>query len=74
MRYFGYTELTDKSALMRNEKINQDKLKGKFILNIKEDLPSPMRIEQFANDQIAFYLHKRGDFLERIKGKVKDPL
>ena len=73
MLYFGFTEVIDKSVLsFRQEKINGEKLKGRYKLKIRPDLPSPVRINQFANEAIAFHLHKRGDFFSRLNGKVDE--
>lgn len=69
MCYFGYTELIDKSLCMNELKINAEKLKGRFKLKIKPNLPTPLKITQLANEEISFLLHKRGDFLPRIEGK-----
>jgi hypothetical protein len=44
MLYFKYTELTDKSALMKDGRVNAEKLKGKYKVHIKKDIPSPMKI------------------------------
>jgi hypothetical protein len=49
--------------------VTEEKLKGNFIVNISTKLPEPMRISKFANEPIAFYLHKKRDFLPRLKGK-----
>lgn len=58
----------DKSICREQERINNEKLKGKYMLKIKEQLPPPMRINQFANEPVAFHLHKKRDFFKRLDG------
>lgn len=73
MNYFNYTEIMDKSLCVEEEKINNEKLKGRFMLKIKKELPLPLRISQFANEAVAFHLHKKRDFFRRLDGS-NDPL
>jgi hypothetical protein len=47
----------------------QEKLRGNFKVNIRKDLPEPLRVSQLANEPIAYFLHKKGDFLPRLNGK-----
>jgi len=69
MDYFGFTEVMDKTLLCKErELINHEKLKGRFVLKIKQDLPQPLQIVQFANDSVAFHLHKKRDFFQRLDG------
>ncbi|CDW85246.1 UNKNOWN [Stylonychia lemnae] len=72
MSYFGFTEITDKSKCLEADRMNNEKLKGRFKLKIKKSLPEPMRIAQFANEDVAFHLHKRRDFFRRLEGS-NDP-
>ena len=67
MSYFGFTEIMDKSCLEEG-KVNNEKMKGRFQLKIKKELPPPMRIAQFANEAVAFHLHKKRDFFRRLDG------
>ncbi|CDW90318.1 UNKNOWN [Stylonychia lemnae] len=43
-------------------------MKGRYQLKIREDLPSPIKISQFANEPIAFHLHKKGDIFKKFDG------
>lgn len=36
MSYFGFTEIMDKSMCLEEEKVNNEKLKGRFHLKIKK--------------------------------------
>ncbi len=47
----------------------EEKLRGNFKVNIRKDLPEPLRVSQLANEPISFFLHKKGDFLPRLHGK-----
>jgi len=44
LEYFGFTELLNKSVCVEDRKIIEEKLKGKFKLKIRNDLPEPLRI------------------------------
>ena len=65
----GFTELLNKSVIVDERMVTEEKLKGNFLINISTQLPEPLRIAQFANEPVAFYLHKRRDFLPRLRGK-----
>lgn len=50
--------------MLNNEtKMNLEKLKGRFDLNINPALPKQTKLHKFLNDPIAFYLHKNRLFL-----------
>lgn len=48
-------------------KANYEKLKGRFKLKINHNLPMNKKIETYANEKIAFHLHKNRNFLHKIK-------
>lgn len=71
MSYFNYTEVNDKSAFMDDSKrINKEKMNGNFKVHILKTIPWKEKIYQLANDNIAFYLHKKRFFFSRIEGKI----
>ena len=49
---------------------NQDnfkaKLEGKFKLMINSQMPMVTKIQKYAMEPLAFHLHKKRDFLERL--------
>jgi dsDNA-binding SOS-regulon protein len=50
-------------------------LKGKFQLKISESLQKSHRIEKYAQEPVAYFLHKKRDFLQRLfktKAKMED--
>ena len=49
-------------------------LRGKFYLKLDKKLTFKSKVEKFANDPLAFYLHKNNDFFRRLKKhqKLKD--
>ena len=47
--------------------MNQEKLKGKFDLKINHGLRMSKKIEMYANDDVAFFLHKNRNFLDKLK-------
>lgn len=44
-------------------------LQGNFTLRISDKLPSNNRIELYALEPVAYFLHKKRDFLERLHSK-----
>lgn len=44
MNYFKFIDIIDKSVFLQNDRVNAEKLKGRFIVNISKNLPSPLRI------------------------------
>lgn len=60
--------------LNNKTKMNLEKLKGRFDLNINPDLPIQTKIHKFLNEPIAFYLHKSRLFLQKIETKDVKPL
>ena len=46
--------------------LNKEKLKGNFKLLINVDLPMNKKIEKYASDPVAFYLHKDRNFIKKL--------
>ena len=44
-------------------------LQGNFKLKISEKMAPKARIEKFALEPVAYFLHKRRDFLSRLNNK-----
>lgn len=62
------TEVLNKSIAMENEaEINKEKLKGRFIIHLNSKVPMKQQIEKYANEPVAFHLHKTRNFFERLK-------
>jgi hypothetical protein len=51
----------------------QEVLKGNFTLTVNDKLNTSMQIEKYAQEPVAYYLHKRRDFLERLFNKNSKP-
>jgi len=57
----------DNQALVINQVSKQKEiLKGKFQLKISESLQKSHRIEKYAQEPVAYFLHKKRDFLQRL--------
>jgi hypothetical protein len=57
----------DNQALVINQVSKQKEiLKGKFQLKISESLQQSHRIEKYAQEPVAYFLHKKRDFLQRL--------
>jgi hypothetical protein len=60
------TDLNNKAFVTEESKMQQEKLKGKFQLKINHDLLMSKKIEMFANDSVAFHLHKGRNFIHKL--------
>lgn len=57
----------DNQALVVNQVSKQKEiLKGKFQLKISDTLLKSQRIEKYAQEPVAYFLHKKRDFLQRL--------
>jgi hypothetical protein len=64
------TELSNKAFVTNQAKVNQEKLKGHFDLMINHNLQMSKKIEMYANDNVAFFLHKNRNFISKlVKGQ-----
>lgn len=54
------------ASVIDPRKQNNEKLKGKFSLIINDRLPMQKQIEKFSNEPVAYYLHKKRNFLEKL--------
>jgi hypothetical protein len=68
------TDLNNKAALASEAASNREKLKGEFSLKLNSKLRMPKKIEKFANDAAAFYLHKNRNFLQKLEEQAKERL
>jgi len=65
------TEITDTFLKKDRGRSQVEVLRGRFNLNISSKQTMPQKIEKFACEPVAFHLHKRNDFLQRLLGKEK---
>lgn len=61
------TDMHNQDCLTDPIKMNKEKLRGKFNLTINRTLPMKKQIEKFANEPVAYYLHKKRNFLEKLQ-------
>jgi len=66
MKHVNVTEITNKAFVTEDSKINQEKLKGRFDLRINHALNMNKKIEIYANDDVAFFLHKNRNFIKKL--------
>ncbi len=59
-------ELANKAFVTEETKMTQEKLKGKFGLKINHALKMNKKIEMYANDDVAFFLHKNRNFIYKL--------
>ena len=51
--------------------MHKAKLNGKFELNIKDNYEDHTRIRAFANDKLAFFIHKNGHFMNKLNNNIR---
>jgi hypothetical protein len=61
------TELENKAFVADTASLNSEKLKGRFHLRINHGLNMSKKIEMYANDNVAFLLHKGRNFLYKLE-------
>lgn len=61
------TELDNKAFVADTASLNSEKLKGRFHLRINHGLKMSKKIEMYANDNVAFLLHKGRNFLYKLE-------
>ena len=66
------TEVTDKTIVCEESRSNYEKLKGRFNLKINHNLSMNKKIEMYANDNIAFYLHKNRNFIQKLNSHKRE--
>ena len=59
-------ELDNQALVVDQQSMQQEIMKGKFKLKISEKLVGSERIEKYAQEPTAYFLHKRRDFLQRL--------
>ena len=69
LKLTNVTDVTNKSSLVDPRLMNNEKLKGRFTLIINKDLPMKKQIEKFANEPVAYYLHKNRNFIEKLESR-----
>lgn len=66
------TDITNKSLQHEESRSNYEKLKGRFKLRMNPNLPMSKKIETFANEKVAFYLHKNRNFIHKLDTTIKE--
>ena len=64
-------EVNEKHHSLDQHTQNMEKLRGRFKLRINSHMPNHKKFEHFAEEQVAFHLHKRRLFLKRVVDTVK---
>lgn len=64
-------ELQKKELVGQTHKINYEKMRGRFEVNINENLAMKTKIQAFSNDPVAYYLHKNRNFIRKLEKKRK---
>ena len=60
-------DLQKKELVGQKDKINHEKMKGRFKVNINKNLVMKKRIQSFSNDPVCYYLHKNRNFLRKLQ-------
>ena len=64
-------EVTNKVLSLDKSKNQKEIYDGRYTLNINQKMPQEIQIQRFAGEKIAFYLHKKRDFLMRLENHSK---
>ena len=59
-------DLQKKEVVGQKDKINHEKMKGRFRVTINKNLEMKKRIQSFSNDPVCYYLHKNRNFLRKL--------
>ena len=59
-------ELENQALLADQKAMQQEILKGKFKIRINNEIQKPLQIEKYAQEPVAYFLHKKRDFLHRL--------
>ena len=65
--------LDKKELAGQKDKIQNEKMRGRFKININKNLEMPKRIQSFSNDPVAYYLHKNRNFISKLKPMREEP-
>lgn len=60
-------DLQKKEVVGQKDKINHEKMKGRFRVTINKNLEMKKRIQSFSNDPVCYYLHKNRNFLRKLQ-------
>ena len=66
MKKVGHWEVTNVSSFNFKDS-NTQKFTGKFRVILNHNLPMAKKIEQFAIDPVSFHLHKKRNFVNKLK-------
>mmetsp|Transcript_26064 Transcript_26064/g.32547 ORF Transcript_26064/g.32547 Transcript_26064/m.32547 type:complete len:148 (-) Transcript_26064:1852-2295(-) len=60
-------DLQKKELAGQKDKINYEKMRGRFKVIINKNLAMKKRIQSFSNDPVIYYLHKNRNFIRKLQ-------
>ncbi len=60
-------DLQKKEFAGQKDKINYEKMRGRFKVTINKNLEMKKRIQSFSNDPVIYYLHKNRNFIRKLQ-------
>ena len=57
-----------------NRRTQMEMMKGRYEVNMSSKLSLPKKIVKFAYEPVAFYLHKKRDFINRLDANYEQRL
>ena len=60
-------DLQKKEFAGQKDKINYEKMRGRFKVTINKNLAMKKRIQSFSNDPVVYYLHKNRNFIRKLQ-------
>ena len=66
-------DLNKKELAGQKDKIQNEKMRGRFKININKNLEMKKQIQSFSNDPVAYYLHKNRNFIRKLQPMREEP-
>ena len=60
-------ELNKREMAGQKDKINYEKMRGRFKVAINKNIAMKKQIQSFSNDPVIYYLHKNRNFLRKLQ-------
>ena len=65
-------DLNKKELAGQKDKINYEKMKGRFKVKINKNLVMKKQVQSLANDPVSYYLHKNRQFIRKLQQKSEE--
>ena len=59
--------MDNKTLVGQQTKMTNEKMKGRFQINVNRKLTLGTQINKLANDPVSYYMHKNRNFIHKLK-------